>query len=223
MDRKYAQRSVNCSSMQTHRSASVESLLRTGNAESSCSCAYETDRRDLHGKTLLRLSEDLTRVTEGGAQRQSKTSPRGHARFRFGGQSTRPKYLEEPSGAPQISVSPAWPRNLMSTPRVEYRYHIHSAANRLCIFGRSNRLVQSVSAFLPPLKQSGGCFLLGCLRGSGRDLWATKNLQYRPGRSVLFSGICKCSARQRYSFQHGWARASFGQHLCGALMEICEI
>lgn len=223
MDRKYAQNPIDRHSMQTHRGASFELLLRGTHAKRFSSYAHEASRRDLHGEAVLWVSEDFTGVTQRRTQCQSKTSPENHAELGVSWQSTWPKYVKEPSRARQISISLARSRNSMSTPRLEHRHHVHSAAERLRVSGCCHRLVQSASAFLPPFKQPGDHFLCRCLRGGDRDLWSTKNLQYRPGRSVYIPRICECCTRQKHSFQHGWAWAGPRQHFCGAFMEIREV
>lgn len=212
-----------CSPMQAPRDTPFELLLQAHRAQPARAVAQEACRRDIHGKTLSWLQSDYAAIAQGRISRQSQTDSRNHAINGIGGNATRTQYVKKSSGTPQIPVSFARPRHFLPSSRMEHRYYLHSAAKRLCVSGRSNRLVQPVGAFLPPLKQSGGVLLLRCVRRGGRNLRSTKNFQYRPRSSVHVSGIRECRAQQEYPFQHGRARESTRQHLCGAPVEICEI
>lgn len=222
MDKRRS-RAAYCSPMQTSRDTPFELLLQTYRAQPTRAITQEACRRNVYRKALPRLQSDYSEIAQRRTSRQSQADSRNYEINGIGRNATRAKYLKATSGTPQISVSLARPRHLLPSPRVEHRYHLHSAAKRFCVSGRSNRLVQPVGAFLPPFKQSGGILLFGGIRRGNRNLRSAKNLQYRPRSSVYISGVREGGAQQKYSFQHGRTREGSRQHFCGTPMEICKI
>lgn len=223
MDRSEPQQAVGYSAMQAPRDTSIELLLRTGGAEYIRLVTHEAHRRNIHGKTFLRLSTDYARVEEGRTRCESQASSRGHEATRVSWKPTRSKHLEEPSAAPQIPIPSVWSGNPQTSPRVEHRHYIHSIAEWLRVPRGSNRLVQSPGACAPPLKQLRNSLLPRGVRGSNQDLRPARHFQYGPRGTVHLTGICERGARKKHPFQYGWSRASPRQHLCRTAMEICKI
>jgi len=223
MGRRESGRAVYYGAMQAPRNSSVELLLRADNTERVRSVAHETCRRDLHGQALLWVSKHYSHSAEGRARRQSKAHSTSHAALGIGGESTGPKYLQEQTRASQIPISAAWARNSSASPCVEHGYHVHSVARRLRVPCSRDRLVQSIGARIPALKQPGSGFLRRSVRSGDPGIRAARNFQHRSRRAIHISGICECRTQQKYSLQYGRPRKGARQYFCGTSMEICKI
>jgi len=209
--------------MRPARIKQSQPLLQGSAGRCSQSYADETGRRDLYRKALSRLQSNYSEVAQRRASHKSQTDSGTHESAVPGRGATRAKHIQASSGTLQIPISSQWPDHSTASSCMEHRYHIYSTSKWLRIPGGSNRLVQPISAVLSPLKQLGNQLLSGGLRRSDPTLWSAANLQHRPRGAIHFPRVCECRAGEKYSVQHGWARASARQYLCRALMEICKI
>lgn len=223
MHRTEAQLSVYCCTMQDHRTAPIELLLRASEANTVRVDAYEEGRRNLYSQTVLRLQKHLGKSTEGRTQNKPKTSPRDDADHGVSWEPTGAKHLEKPPGTHQVSVSLEESRDYHAPPSVELRYHLHPITGWLCVSDGSDRLVQSPSSLSPSLQQSRWSFLPRGFRRSSRDIWLAWNLQHRPRGAVHIGQVCESRDRQGDPLEHGRKRKSSGQHFCRTALEVCKI
>jgi hypothetical protein len=205
MDRTTPQSAFDYRTMQIDWRSTCKFLLRTSASKCIQSADYEASRRNLHGVAILWITTNYQRIAERRARYKSKTNPRHHANTGIGECSTRAKHIEKSSGTSEISLSVARSRHPQAIARVEHRYNVYPLAGRFCVSCRSHRLVQPIGSVTSAFKQLGKCFLCGGFRGGHRTLWPTGNLQHRSRCSIHLQRLCKSSAQQGYSLQHGWS------------------
>ena len=223
MDKRGSCQSVNSGSVQAHRSPSLQLLLRAQRIESIHSDADEACRRNLHRLSLLRISQNYTRSSEGRSQCESQENSGSHEGTWSRRAATRSQYLEKPTRTPQVPISPARTRNHQTPAGMEFGHHIYQTSSRICVSCGGHGLVQSACSLTSAVKQSGQQLLCGSLRRGHRKLRSPRNFQHRPGSTIFLSGICGCCAAKRDPIQHGWSGESSRQCICRTSMENCKI
>lgn len=223
MDREKRSKSLSCESMRSNRAVKIKLLLSAHTRRCDDTAPYETSRRDLYSPSSLWFPQSYSGFAKRGTLRESETNARDYAGTGTGGAATWSVHIKRPSRAPQVSVLAQRPANRQTFTRMEYRYHIHPAPGRLRIFDSSHRLVQSYGVVESTIKQSRWLLLHRGFRGSPRNLWLPRDLQYRSRCAVHQRGIYESNLGQRDSIQHGWAWASLGQHFCRTPLEIAKI
>lgn len=148
--------------------------------------------RDLFSAAFFRFAQDCSGFEKRGLQCQSQTRPTDHATFRIEQQPAWAQHLKIASGTCQVPL-PAERRGSISTVRsLEYRYHVHSAAERICVPRCSDRLVQPLGVVLSALQQPGNKLLSRRLRRGHRTL------RTAPKSSIQIKG---CNLLQKSSFK----------------------
>lgn len=223
MHRRQLQQSFNYSAMRVDRARTLKLLLRRENTSKLRPFSDETCRRGLHGMALLWFSQNYAGAEKGRAYSQPEAYPEKHAISWIGRSTARPKYLENPPAAQNISLSSERGKCFQTLASLEHRHHLYSFAGRLCISRCSDGLVQSICTFSSSFEQPRNKFLFGSSRrGSGR-IWLSGNFQHRPRSTVHITRVCQCDTEEWNSLQHGRQRKSVRQYFCGAPLEIGEV
>ncbi len=106
---------------------------------------------------------------------------------------------------------------------LERRHHVYPSAQWVCLPRCRNRLVQQIRFVLPSLQQLRDKLLPRRPRRSDRTPRAAQNIQHR---SRPFNLHRRSSFKRLLAgiFASAWRkRKGFGQCVCGASMEICEV
>lgn len=223
MDRREPRGINNSRSMQAFRGSAFQLLLQE-RAHQGIGIAVDAScGRDLYSTAFFRFAQDCSGFEKRGLQCQSQTRPTDHATLRIEQQPTWTQYLKIASGTHQVPL-PVERRSSISTVRgLEYRYYVHSAAERICVPRRSDRLVQSLGIVLSAVQQLGDKLLPRRLRRGHRTLRTAPNLQYRPGGAIYLKRVRSSGSLPEYSLQHGRARTRIRQRICGTVVEIGQI
>ena len=122
MDSSLTKSTFDHDSVQTSGVVSIKLLLQAGTTDRVRSVAHESSGRDLYGKALLWFSENGSDPSKRGAQRESQTNSKDHARAGTLWEPTRPQYLQTSSKTGKISLSSQRVCNLGTISSLEYRY-----------------------------------------------------------------------------------------------------
>ena len=125
MRRSKAHPPICCSAVFDYRTAPIKLLLRTGKNIAIRVDAHETSRRNVYSQTFLRIQEYLGKFEEGRSQDKQETSARNDADYGISWKSTWSKYVEEQTGAHQVSISLEKSSNHHALTSVEHRYYLH--------------------------------------------------------------------------------------------------
>lgn len=128
----------------------------------------ELDRRTVHEVAVLRKPKD-GRISEAfGVRCEPEAGPEAHARDGHSGGLSRSKHEPATHGTRGLSVSAPWADDREPQPRLECRHYLHSAVERVCVFGGGHGLVFPICVVLSAFQQSGDGFLSrGSRRGVG--------------------------------------------------------
>jgi len=208
--------------MRARRHQPLEAVLPAGAGDTFEFTPDETHRCSIFEDALLRLSKNECVAQFDGLRRQSETSVAADANYGNRSHLPQTQNLAPRHSAREVPVFIEEIEHCAPRTGMGDRHHLHSSENRILVFGRHHRLVQSLRPVMG-IVQHPGCFVLhSCARkrAAKRDALC---FQQRSRKSIYQYRLHCRTQEGRHSNQHGWRGTSHRQHHGGTIVEKRQI